>query len=176
LITQSLPFLLALALAPVLPPPFQGGQATDRQATDRRVDPAGTVVVEPALQRDPADHRDEDRRCGGHEGEQADDAGVQARGGEAGAAGAQQPDGLARDEAEQRHDEHCVHQEQAQHHRVGGGHGHHAGQHVVVDRPRDDLVIAERDDNGVDSHNDILEPCARESALDHSPCAIDQLL
>ena len=50
MITQSLPFLLALALAPVLPPPFQGGQATDRQATDRRVDPGAVCVVAPRVE------------------------------------------------------------------------------------------------------------------------------
>ena len=45
MITQSLPFLLALALAPVLPPPFQG-----LQATDRRVDPVAVCVVAPRVE------------------------------------------------------------------------------------------------------------------------------
>ena len=45
LITPSLPLLLALALAPVLPLPFQGLQATDRQA-----DPVAVCVVAPRVE------------------------------------------------------------------------------------------------------------------------------
>ena len=45
LITPSLPLLLALALAPVLPGPMQGGQATDRQA-----DPVAVCVVAPRVE------------------------------------------------------------------------------------------------------------------------------
>ena len=45
LISPSLPLLLALALAPVLPVPFQGLQATDRQA-----DPVAVCVVAPRVE------------------------------------------------------------------------------------------------------------------------------
>ena len=45
LISPSLPLLLALALAPVLPGPIQGGQATDRQA-----DPVAVCVVAPRVE------------------------------------------------------------------------------------------------------------------------------
>jgi len=45
LIPPSLPLLLALALAPALPGPLQGGQATDRQA-----DPVAVCVVAPRVE------------------------------------------------------------------------------------------------------------------------------
>jgi hypothetical protein len=45
LISPSLPLLLALAVAPVLPGPIQGGQATDRQA-----DPVAVCVVAPRVE------------------------------------------------------------------------------------------------------------------------------
>ena len=45
LIPPSLPLLLALAVAPVLPGPIQGGQATDRQA-----DPVAVCVVAPRVE------------------------------------------------------------------------------------------------------------------------------
>lgn len=45
LIPPSLPLLLALALAPVLPGPIQGGQATDRPA-----DPVAVCVVAPRVE------------------------------------------------------------------------------------------------------------------------------
>ena len=45
LITPSLPLLLVLALAPVLPGPIQGGQAPDRQA-----DPVAVCVVAPRVE------------------------------------------------------------------------------------------------------------------------------
>ena len=45
LIPPSLPLLLALALAPVLPGSLQGGQATDRQA-----DPVAVCVVAPRVE------------------------------------------------------------------------------------------------------------------------------
>ena len=45
MITPSLPLLLALALAPVLPGSLQGGQATDRQA-----DPVAVCVVAPRVE------------------------------------------------------------------------------------------------------------------------------
>ena len=44
LISSALPLLLALALAPALPGPLQGGQATDRQA-----DPVAVCVVAPRV-------------------------------------------------------------------------------------------------------------------------------
>ena len=45
LISPSLPLLLALAVAPVLPGAIQGGQATDRQA-----DPVAVCVVAPRVE------------------------------------------------------------------------------------------------------------------------------
>jgi hypothetical protein len=45
LISSALPLLLALAVAPVLPGPIQGGQATDRQA-----DPVAVCVVAPRVE------------------------------------------------------------------------------------------------------------------------------
>ena len=45
MIPPSLPLLLALALAPALPGPLQGGQATDRQA-----DPVAVCVVAPRVE------------------------------------------------------------------------------------------------------------------------------
>ncbi len=98
----------------------QIGFRHDQRILDRRAGARGEKPVEAAVERDAGDNRHQDRGRGGDDGEHADDAHMQPRGGPSGAASLHHLPDFPYDDTEQQNHGDRVRQQQ-RHHDVMGG-------------------------------------------------------
>ena len=115
----------------------QIGLRDDQRIFDGRMRACRKQPVEPAVECHAGDDRHQDRRRGGDEREQSDDAHMQARGGAPGAASVHHLPNLAHDDAEQNQHRHRIRQQQGNHHIMGGQDRRQVGENDEGDERRE---------------------------------------
>ena len=105
------------------------GLGDDQRVFDQRLGLLREQAIEPAVERDARDHRDQDRRHRGDQREQRDDAHVQPRAGPPAPARLQDAPDFPPDERQQKKDRERVHQQEREHDLVGRQNRREVGEH-----------------------------------------------